>query len=267
MTFDRRTILLTGTWGLGALLIPGVGWGQTVATARGFTHAVASGEPGQDTMLLWSRYVPTDGGAVKLRADVSESADFAKIVTGGAIITGPWRDHTAKITVVGLKPGTRYFYRFVAPDGSFSPTGRTKTLPDGAARSFKAAIFSCANRAFGYFNAYAHAATRNDLDLAIHLGDYLYEEKVGTYPRLADVVPGREHVPATKLVHLADYRLRYASYRADPALLALHMALPMIHQRDDHEAANNAWEGGAEGNVTASGVVREFIMKSSPATK
>ncbi|MFJ1288493.1 PhoD-like phosphatase N-terminal domain-containing protein, partial [Acinetobacter baumannii] len=90
-------------------------WVKPVASAW------ASGEPGQDAMLLWTRYVPADGGAVKLRAEVAKTADFAKIVSGGEQITGPWRDHTAKITVEGLEPGTSYFYRFVGPDGSFSP--------------------------------------------------------------------------------------------------------------------------------------------------
>ena len=50
------------------------------------------------------------------------------------------------------------------------------------------------------------------------------------------------------LVHLADYRLRYASYRRDPDLIALHAAKPMIMQPDDHETANDSWEGGATGH-------------------
>ena len=48
------------------------------------------------------------------------------------------------------------------------------------------------------------------------------------------------------LIHLADYRLRYASYRADPDLQALHPLVPMIVQWDDHESANDSWEGGAQ---------------------
>ena len=170
---DRRSLLLTGTLGLGAFAIPGFAFAQ--GFGAGFTHSVASGEPGPDTMLLWTRFVPASGGAVKLRAEVSATEDFARIVAGGEQITGPWRDHTAKITVQGLTPGTRYFYRFVAPDGSFSPTGRTRTLPQGNVRRFGIGIFSCTNMPFGYFNAYAHAAMRDDVDLAVHPGDYLYE--------------------------------------------------------------------------------------------
>lgn len=47
---------------------------------------------------------------------------------------------------------------------------------------------------------------------------------------------------------LADYRTRYAQYRADPELAALHAAHPMIWVWDDHEFANNAWRDGASGH-------------------
>ena len=241
---DRRSLLLTGTLGLGALALPGFSLAQ--ALAAGFTHSVASGEPGQDTMLLWTRYVPADGGAVKLRAEISKTADFAKIVSGGQQITGPWRDHTAKITVEGLEPGTSYFYRFVAPDGSFSPVGRTKTLPMGNVGRFGIGVFSCANMPFGFFNAYGHAAARADIDLWVHLGDYLYEYKRGGYAPAGGAVADCWPEPATEMVHLADYRLRYASYRSDPDLQELHRVKPMLIQMDDHESTNNSWEGGAQ---------------------
>ncbi|MFA6117391.1 MAG: alkaline phosphatase D family protein [Sphingomonas sp.] len=250
---DRRSFMLTGSLGLGAFAIPGFAQTATVAGGRGFTHSVASGEPMADSILLWTRYVPANGGAVELKVELSETADFARVAAGGVQITGPWRDHTAKITVAGLTPGRIYHFRFVAPDGSFSPVGRTKTLPEGAVRRFRAAIFSCSNLPFGYFNAYAHAAARDDIDLAVHLGDYLYEYPAGTYPSAKEAVPGRVIEPATEMIHLADYRLRYASYRADPDLQKLHSLVPMIVQWDDHESANDSWEGGAENHQADEG--------------
>ncbi|MFT3978670.1 MAG: alkaline phosphatase D family protein [Sphingomonas bacterium] len=243
---SRRSLLATGTFGLGAFALPGFAGAQNITAARGFTHSVASGEPGPDEMLLWTRYVPASGDSAELRVEVSDTPDFARVAAAGAQITGPWRDWTAKITVTGLKPGRAYHYRFVAPDGSFSPTGVTKTLPDDGARSFRAAIFSCSNMPFGWFNAYGHAAARNDFDLWVHLGDYFYEYPAGHYPAASETVAGRLPEPASALVHLADYRLRYASYRADPDLQALHAKLPMLAQWDDHESANDSWEGGAQ---------------------
>jgi alkaline phosphatase D len=245
LRIDRRSLLMTGTFGLGAYAVPGFAQSMTAEGATGFTHSVASGEPASDSMLLWTRYVPADGKPVHLTVELSDAAQFGKIAASGVAITGPWRDWTSKITVAGLKPGKSYYFRFIAPDGSISPIGRTKTLPEGPqAKSFKAAIFSCSNMPFGYFNAYAHAVARGDLDLAIHLGDYFYEYKTGGYPAPKDAVRTTE--PANELLHLADYRIRYASYRSDPDLQALHAVLPMIVQWDDHESANDSWEGGAE---------------------
>lgn len=243
---DRRSLLLTGSLGLGAFAVPGFAQSPNVTQARGFTHSVASGEPGSDTMLLWTRYVPATGDTAELRAEIAETPDFARIVSGGAQITGVWRDFTAKITVDNLKPDTRYHYRFVAPDGSFSPVGTTKTLPVGPVDRFRTVTFSCSNMPYGFFNAYAHAAARDDIDLAIHLGDYFYEYETGDYPAVKDQVAGRVPLPAGELLHLADYRLRYGSYRSDPDLMALHAKHPMIVQWDDHESSNDSWEGGAQ---------------------
>ena len=75
------------------------------------------------------------------------------------MVTGPWRDHTAKITVAGLKPGTRYLYRFVAPDGSvLADRADQDAARDRRARLHAPRSFRCSNMGFGYFNAYAHAA-------------------------------------------------------------------------------------------------------------
>ncbi|MEG3177884.1 alkaline phosphatase D family protein [Sphingomonas sp. RB3P16] len=250
---DRRSFLLTGSLGLGAYAVPGFAQTESVSSVRGFTHAVASGEPASDSMLLWTRYVPATGDTAEVRVELSETPDFTRVAAGGSQITGVWRDFTAKITVDGLKPGTRYHFRFVAPDGSFSPVGTTRTLPVGPVDRFRTATFSCSNMPYGYFNAYAHAAARDDIDLAIHLGDYFYEYRTGDYPALKDQVAGRVPLPATELLHLADYRIRYASYRSDPALQALHQKVPMIVQWDDHESANDSWEGGAENHQADEG--------------
>ena len=243
---SRRSFVTTATLGTGAFAIPGFAQTATVAVATGFTHSVASGEPAADSVLLWTRYVPVTGDSVRLRAEISETPDFAKIVAGGEQITGGWRDYTVKITAGGLRPGRRYHYRFVAPDGGFSPVGQTRTLPERSTRSFRLAIFSCSNLPFGYFNAYAHAAARGDIDLAVHLGDYFYEYQTGDYPSPDQAVAGRQPQPASELLHLADYRIRYASYRSDPDLQRLHALVPWIVQWDDHESSNDSWEGGAQ---------------------
>lgn len=244
LQIDRRSLVLGGALGLGALALPaGRGLAQ-LRRATGFTHNVASGEPGPDSMLLWTRYLPPATDAtIRLDAEVALDPNFTRIVSGGSVRTGPYRDWTAKITVDGLRPGTVYWYRFVAPDGSRSPVGRTKTLPVGPTQRFGLAVFSCSNFPIGWFNAYAHAAARDDLDLWMHVGDYIYEYDS---KHDKDQPAGRTVDPASAILTIADYRLRYACYRADPDLQRLHQLAPMVAFWDDHESANDSWEGGAQ---------------------
>lgn len=210
----------------------------------GFTHAVASGEPQADSVLLWTRYVAD--AATMLEWQVSESETFARILAEGEIEASPTRDFCAKASATGLLPDRWYFYRFLAPDGTASPVGRTRTLPQGPTSRFRLAVFSCSNFGFGWFNAYAHAAEVNDCDLAVHLGDYIYEYGGSTYPSQSQRHPERSVLPGDEIVALADYRLRYATYRRDPDLQRLHQVLPMIAVWDDHESANDSWKDGAQ---------------------
>ncbi len=256
MIIDRRLLLKTATFGLGALALPGGALAAMQASlGSGFTHNVASGEPGPTSVLLWTRYV-ADAPETKLEVEIWDGSDMARKASGGQVMALRQRDHIAKIVVTGLKPGTIYNYRFVAPDGSTSPVGRTKTLPVGDVKRFRMAVFSCSNLPFGWFNAYAHATNAqalDDFDLVLHLGDYLYEYHRGNYPSLADAVAGRLIEPGHEMVALADYRLRYASYRADPDLQKLHQMFPMVSMWDDHEFTNDAYADGAQNHQPSEG--------------
>ncbi|MEO0440796.1 MAG: alkaline phosphatase D family protein [Pseudomonadota bacterium] len=238
---DRRQLMALGTFGLGAASVPAA---ATLAAGIGFTHGVASGEPSQNSVLLWTRFVSTADS--KLTVEVARSADFSNAKTVGEVTALASRDHIAKFVVSDLQPDQWYFFRFVAPNGQTSMTGRTRTLPEGPVARFNLGVFSCSNLPFGHFNAYAHAAERNDLDMAIHTGDYLYEYGVGTYPSAKDALAGRMIAPDHEMVQLADYRLRYAAYRSDPDLQRIHQVLPMVAMWDDHEFTNDAYDNGAQ---------------------
>ncbi|HEX8574094.1 MAG TPA: alkaline phosphatase D family protein [Allosphingosinicella sp.] len=249
LSLDRRLLLKAATLGLGALAVPAV---AQVTAARGFTHGVASGEPKQGSVMLWTRFVPSPHRSGRLEWQISEAPDFRRIAASAAAFAGEERDFCVKAVASGLRPGRCYYYRFVsrglgpADSDLFSPVGRTRTLPEGRTPAFTLGIFSCANLAFGHFNAYAHAAARRDLDLLVHLGDYFYEYQSGKYPSAAEAVPGRTLAPPGEAVLLDAYRQRHAAYRSDPDLQRLHASAPMVMMWDDHESANDSWSGGAE---------------------
>ncbi len=218
----------------------------TTTTGGAFAHGVASGDPGPDSVILWSR-LSTDGGEpVALIWEMAPDAEFSSIAASGEVVARPEADFTVKTLATGLAPGQHYFYRFRAGD-AVSPVGRTKTLATGALGSARFAVVSCSNYPFGYFNVYDQIAKRDDLDAVLHLGDYIYEYGGGDgeYGVAEGARLGRPHQPPHELNSLADYRTRHAQYKADPCCQAAHAAHPFITIWDDHETADNSWQGGA----------------------
>ena len=212
-------------------------------TAPVFRHGVASGDPRADRVLLWTR-VSGGAGDVPVRWTLASNATLTQVVARGETRTGAARDFTVKVDVTGLVPATTYYYRFQAL-GAQSVVGRTRTLPAAGAPRLRVALASCSNYPYGYFNAYARMAERTDVDVVLHLGDYIYDYHQGRYFD-PDLAAARPVDPSTETIALDDYRRRYALYRTDPDLQAVHRQHPFIAVWDDHEIANNAWKGGAE---------------------
>lgn len=237
-----------GLLGLLAAGVSGLVPGQLMAaeSGTGFTHGVASGDPGTSHVALWTRYVPAGGAqeAVLVLELASDPAFTHPILRRQVGVTHA-RGFCVTERVDGLEPDRRYFYRFRAPDGTTSMTGRTRTLP-ATPRPLKIAIVSCSNYPYGFFHVYRAIAARDDINLVLHLGDYIYEYPAGKYGDPRVVSQGRQVKPEGELLTLADYRARYATYRSDPDLQALHAAHPMVAIYDDHEAANDSWKNGAE---------------------
>lgn len=206
-----------------------------------FTHGVASGDPLLDSVILWSRVTGAPEGSVEAFYEVALDPEFSNRVAADYLETTPDRDYTIKLDLDGLEPGTTYYYRFYSL-GRVSPIGRTRTAPQNAER-LRVAVASCSSLAHGYFHAYRRISERADLDLVVHLGDYIYEYATGGY---GDVRP---YEPETEILTLADYRMRYAQYRRDEDLQALHRQHPVVAVWDDHETANNAWSDGAENHT------------------
>lgn len=242
----RRRMLAAASAGLAIAFVPGRAF---AAPTSGFTHGVASGDPSQTSVVLWTRYVAPN--TTRLRVEIADDERFQRIRMTGEAEASPAMDNCASVVAEGLPPGRWFWFRFTAPDGQVSEAGRTRTLPDGDVDSFRIAVFSCANGTSGWFNAYAHAAARDDIDLAVHTGDYIYESPLTRPDAQPGIAAQRGLAPPHEIVALADYRQRYTSYRLDPDLAALHRRLPMIAVWDDHETANNSWRDGASAHDPA----------------
>ena len=208
-----------------------------------FRHGVASGDPDQTSVVLWTRV--SNSGPATVTWELAETSGFDAVIKGGTFETGPERDYTVKLLATGLQPGGQYYYRF-RKDGVISPIGRTRTLPDGHLDRLGIALASCSNYAFGFFNAYDAIAKDADVEFILHTGDYIYEYGADSWGAETARAIGRDHVPAHEIVSLDDYRLRHAQYKSDPGAQAMHGAHPLLACWDDHESANNPWTGGAQ---------------------
>ncbi len=263
-TISRRDLMLGAT--AAGLILPGARRPEPVAPGAGFTHGIASGEPGPTSMLFWTRYQGIGDRPVPLKLEISTDPRLTRARVVAETIADPARDWTARATVPGLLPGQTYYYRWIATPKIHSIIGRTRTLPLNAPAQFRLGVFSCSNLPYGWFNAYAHAVAADDIDLVVHLGDYIYEYARGTYPSATSAIPGRSIEPAGETIRLPDYWGRYQSYRADPDLQALHARYPAVTTWDDHEIANDAWARGAENhNARSEGLFADRLAAARAA--
>src|SRR5437879_11644152 len=145
MHIDRRRVL--------ALLGFGAAAPATTAAAKdgaAFHHGVASGDPLQDRVILWTRITPQGAGDVVYRWSL-DPVDRKGGAKRGEGMTGPDRDYTVKVDVSGLDPGRAYTFQFEA-GGARTPLGRTRTLPDGPTKGAVLACCTCALYPHGPFH-------------------------------------------------------------------------------------------------------------------
>lgn len=203
-----------------------------------FTLGIASGDPWPNSVVLWTRLAPDplNGGgmpakSVPVRWEVATDERMQRVIASGTATATAEFGHSVHVEVNGLQPSRWYWYRFSVDAGS-SPVGRTRTAPAANAQNdrFNFAFASCQHYETGYYTAYKYMA-EEDLDLVIHLGDYIYEGGP------ADNRVRRHNSP--EIMTLEDYRNRYALYKSDPLLRRAHELFPWALVWDDHEVENN----------------------------
>ena len=207
-----------------------------------FHLGVASGDPSPDGVVLWTRL---DRAAVAEAAhpearipvtwEIADDEAFQRTVLSGAVLATPELGYSVHAEVEGLEPGRVYHYRFLT-GGAASPVGRARTAPaPGAPTSrLRFAFCSCQNYEDGYYTAYRHMLGE-ELDLLVHLGDYIYEGGASRNAVRVNESP--------EVYTLDEYRGRYTQYRRDPDLQAAHAAFSWVVTWDDHDVENN-YAGG-----------------------
>lgn len=230
--------------------------------ATRFPQSVASGDPKPNSVILWTRLGGVDANTNgTLRLQVSQTANFASVLVDVAQLPADAaHDHCVRVKVVGLQPGTRYYYRFLVSTGTnafaSSRTGRTKTAADPKANvPVNYAVTSCQDFIGRYYNVWAEVLRAEpDLDFILQIGDYIYEttgdpsfQTVGS-PRTVNftdtagaIALGSGANTFYAASSVSNYRDLYKTYRSDPTLQRVHEQYPMIGIWDDHEYSDDCW--------------------------
>jgi alkaline phosphatase D len=225
-----------------------------------FYFGVASGDPHQEDVIIWTKVWNDNSEPVKVTWEVATDTAMQQVVRAADVTTTSASAYTVKVLVKGLQPNTTYFYRFTS-GGLTSPIGRTITAPVNA-DDLRFAVVSCNHYEGGYFNAYRLIAERTDINAVIHLGDYIYEYGASKINKKSVI---RQHIPTHEIITLQDYRSRYAQYRMDSDLQEAHRLHPFITEWDDHEFANDTYKEGAKNHQSNEGdwEARKAIAKKA----
>ncbi|MBM4802085.1 alkaline phosphatase D family protein [Vibrio parahaemolyticus] len=263
MSLSRRDFMKVVSSTAVATGLIGCGSDDNESVAVSFEHGVASGDPTQTQVIIWTR-VTTAASYVDVSWQVASDVEFSNVVQSGVFTTDTGRDFTVKVDVQNLNANSQYYYRFIVGE-MMSEVGQTQTLPEDGVEKASMAVVSCANYPAGYFHVYREILNQHEqspFDVVLHLGDYIYEYGTGGYASEDAAALGREPSKGAECITLDDYRKRYAQYRQDADLQALHAKLPMIVVWDDHELANDTWKNGAENHQDDEG---SFIDRRAAA--
>jgi alkaline phosphatase D len=262
-----RREFIAGSASLAALALGGCNSAATRATraqvpAEPFKLGIASGDPTPDGVVLWTRLAPSPRAVgagmppetFEVRWQVADDEAMTRIVRSGTALAEPRWGHSVHAEVGGLRPDRWYWYRFTC-GGEVSAAGRTRTLPavESSPDRLRFAVANCQKWEPGLYTAYEYLI-REDPDIVLHLGDYIYEKDSET-----DQVRQHGH---KEVKTLDDYRTRYAIYKSDPALQAAHTIAPWFVTWDDHEV-NNDYAGAISERPEVTPA--EFLLRRAAA--
>ena len=197
-----------------------------VLAADPFTLGVASGDPDDTSVVLWTRLtgeLPDEGIDVTWEIEGLDGSPLGDGVARADASTGGSVHVVADVS----EP---IMYRFRV-DGYQSPEGRAAPIDD--VDSIRIASATCQHYETGFYAAHRDIAEWAP-DLVLFLGDFIYEDAANP------IGDGRvrSHEGAEP-IDLDGYRARYATYLVDEHLQASRAACPWLVIWDDHEVEND----------------------------
>lgn len=215
-------------------------------------NGIAAGDVTRDRAILWTRTSDSSnqGKSTNLTLQLATDSQFTNGVNHLSTQTDPQRDFTTKVDVNSLQTNTRYYYRFISPDGAISPVGTFKTPPPKTS-AVPVRIGLSADTA-GEWRPYG--LTKNfdqlNLDFFVYSGDVIYETKSG------NETTGFANSPATAdpLTNfpqaMADYHRKYLENLQAlqsggfPGLQKFYASQGNYTQFDNHELGDKQFADG-----------------------
>jgi alkaline phosphatase D len=241
-----------------------------VDTTPFFPQSVASGDPGPDSVVVWTRVADDEdpSGDRHVMLEVGLDPVFTVMIASKTgLLAAAAHDNNVKVKVTGLRPSTYYYYRFTYEKNGTklrSRVGRTKTAPAATEeRPLKFAVATCQDFIGRYYNSWQRLLLLmpEDIDFIVFLGDYVYETTgdpsfqspagarnvVFREPDTA-IALGTADAPYYAAQSLSNYRDLYRTIRSDQFLQIAHENFPFVFVWDDHEYSDDCY--GAHSNYT-----------------
>ena len=206
-------------------------------TAPVITHGVASGDVTAGSAILWARASVVS----TLESEYSLDASFTQARRGPSLEVSAGADFTGQITLTGLEPETRYYYRVRARNSagtSAREMGTFLTAPRPNDRRNVRFLWAgdlggqnycrTAERGYEIFGVMTTLAP----DFVLFSGDMIYADGPCLSP---PNLPGAAFAAKT----LDEFRRRWKYNRDDPHHKKFLASTSMVTQWDDHEVTND----------------------------
>jgi alkaline phosphatase D len=250
----RRALVVVPALAI-ALAVP-----TTAQAANGFSYGVSAAEVTSSSAILWA-HATSPGRYV---ARIARDSRFRHVLATAVPSARPTSDNTMQVTVRGLNPGTRFFYRFLGSRGKRSDTGTFRTAPAANANAtirFGWSGDADAQRAVGqsqpFYNSQGDrnfavygAMAREGNNFNLNFGDTIYSDsEVGS-----TVVNGSFEATSPAALTVPAKWAKYRQNLALPNLQRLRNAAAIYNHWDDHEFLNDFARSEVLRGANASGM-------------